>query len=257
MIKPFLKPSLPRPKTKRLLRRKAVTFIVGLMCTDGIVLCSDSLEADGYNKKNVKKLFKYEVEGKWGISFGCSGTGAACTNFSDRLLELLDDKEPYDRRGTEKLIEAAMSYMNLQYPKETLDVVIGLWSLDPAETRLYRAQSNTQCLSVESDYVCVGLDVSLARFLLDSIFVKAAEVSVMDGSHLAVLVTAVMKDKADGVGGPIQLLHYHAGNQVWCEISEKDTAKMENISYIEGPFSLVDLETTVRRSEERRVGKEC
>src|SRR3981081_2875848 len=95
-----------QPKPKRPQKRKAVTFILGLHCRDGLVLCSDSLEADGYTKKTVQKLFKYEVEGKWGIGFGCAGTAAACTNFSDRLMELLDDKEPYDRRGTEKLIEA-------------------------------------------------------------------------------------------------------------------------------------------------------
>jgi hypothetical protein len=71
-----------------------MTFIAGLRCQDGLVLCSDSLESDGYNKKNVQKLFFHEMEGQWGAAFGCSGTGAACTNFSDRLLELLDDNEP-------------------------------------------------------------------------------------------------------------------------------------------------------------------
>jgi 20S proteasome alpha/beta subunit len=126
-----------------------VTFIVGLNCKNGLVLCADSLEADGYNKRNVQKLFKHEAENEWGLAFGCSGTGAACTNFSDRLLELIDDQESYDRRGTEKLIEATIAYMKRQYPDESLDVILGLWGINPAETRLYRAQSNTQCLSVE------------------------------------------------------------------------------------------------------------
>jgi 20S proteasome alpha/beta subunit len=235
----------PNPKLKRPLRRKVVTFILGLHCHDGLVLCSDSLEADGYTKKMVKKIFDYEIEGKWGIAFGSAGTGAACTNFSDRLLELLNDKEPYDRRGTEKLIEATMSYMRSEYPAESLDAVIGLWSHSPAETRLYRAQSNTQCLSVESNYVCAGLDVSLARFLLDSVFTSDA--CVNDGVYLAPFVTSVMKDKADGVGGPTQLLFHHAGGKRWAEPSKGAMVKIEKGGFIEGNFSFTELEKAVRR----------
>jgi 20S proteasome alpha/beta subunit len=238
--KPHIQPKSSRPP------RKAVTFIVGLSCSNGVVLCSDSLEADGYNKKIVKKIFKYEVEGSWGLAFGCSGTGAACTNFTDRLLELLDDKEAYDRRGTEKLIEATMSYMRGQYPNETLDVVIGLWSLSPAETRIYRAQTNTQCLSVESDYVCVGLDVSLARFLLDSIFVGASNANVKDGSYIAAFVTSVMKDKADGVGGPTQILHYRVGMPKWCDLSPSIN-KIEEGGFIEGKFTIAHFEKAIRQ----------
>lgn len=243
MIRP--KP-LPRPKPTRLVRSKAVTFIVGLNCKNGLVLCSDSLEADGYTNKTVQKIFKHEVEGKWGIAFGCSGTSPACTNFADRLLELLDDKEDYDRRGIEKVIEATMGYMRHEYPNEALDVVIGLWSLSPTESRLYKAQSGAQCLSVESDYACVGLDVSLARFLLDSIFLPS-DVGVQQGSHIAAFVIAVMKEKADGVGGPTQLLHYHYGNPKWCEFSKKAISKFEKGGFIEGEFSLTALEKAIRQ----------
>jgi len=200
MIAPKLHKEL-FPSSKRLpQRRPRMTFIVGLQCPDGIVLCSDSLESDGYNKKTVRKLFHYEVQGQWGIGFGCSGSGAACTNFSDRLLELLRESEDgYDRRGTEKLIEATMAYMRKEYPSEAMDVVVGMWSCSPPETRLYKAQTHTPCLSVESGYACAGLDTSLARFLLDSIFTPTAV--VFDAMYIAAFVTSIMKEKADGVGG--------------------------------------------------------
>jgi len=33
-----------------------MTFVVGLKCADGIVLCTDSLEEDGITKKRVNKI---------------------------------------------------------------------------------------------------------------------------------------------------------------------------------------------------------
>jgi 20S proteasome alpha/beta subunit len=221
-----------------------VTFIVGMKCVDGLILAADSLEADGYNKKLVQKLFKHEVEGQWGLAFGCSGTGAACTNFGDRLLELVNDKQPYDRRGTEKLIEATMAYMKSQYPSEHLDVILGLWSRSPLQTRLYRAQSTVQCLSVESGYVCAGLDVSLARFLLDSLLTSDSRVS--DSGYLAAFVTSVMKDKADGVGGPTQLLYYHENATRWGEPSKKVISDIEKGGFIEREFSIAALEKAIK-----------
>jgi 20S proteasome alpha/beta subunit len=208
-------------------------------------MCADSLEVDGYTKKIVKKLHKYQVEDKWGIAFGCSGSAAACTNFADRLLELLDDKEPYDRRDIEKLIEAAMAFMRREYPDESLAVVIGLWSNSPKETRLYKAQSGTQCLSVESDYACVGLDVSLARFLLDILFRSGANVS--DGTYIGAFTTCIMKDKADGVGGPTQLLCHKLGGGKWAEPSEQAIKKIEEGGFISGKFTLADLEKQIRQ----------
>jgi len=218
-----------------------VTFVVGIKCKDGLVLCSDSLETDGYNKKFVQKLFKYEVNDKWGLAFGCSGTSAACTNFGDRLLELMKDARVYDRRGTEKLIEATMGYMKDQYPQETLDVVLGLWANDPNETRLYKAHTSTQCLSVEPTYACAGMDVSLGRFLLDSIL-EGDNIKTKEAVHIAPFVTSVVKEKADGVGGPTQMLFHAKGHPVWLEAHKPSVAEIEKRQF---PFA--DLEKSIRQ----------
>lgn len=229
----------------RLPERKAVTFIVGLRCKDGVVLCSDSLESDGYIKGNVQKLFKYELPGKWGLAFGCSGTSAACSNFGDRLLERIADKVSYDRRSTERLIETTIAEMKQYYPNEFLDVIVGLWSLSPPENRLYKARTNTECLSIEANFVCAGMDVSLARFLLNSIFTD--DVTVHDGGYIAAFVTNVMKEKADSVGGPTQLLCYVAGKEKWAAPKKEVIAKIERGGFIEGQFRLVDLEKLIRQ----------
>jgi 20S proteasome alpha/beta subunit len=222
-----------------------VTFIMGMKCVDGLVLCSDSLEADGYIKKNVQKLFNYEVPGKWGVAFGCSGSSAACSNFGDRLLEQLRAESKFNRRTMEKTIEAHIHYMAQEYPKEVLQVVLGLYSADPSETRLYRGQTDAECLSIHSDYVCAGVDVSLARFLLDSVFGKSATVS--DGAYLAAFISCAMKEKADGVGGPTQLILFRTNHPHWVAPSAATIEKGEKGGYIRGQFKFADLEKEVRQ----------
>jgi len=219
-------------------KRHQVTFIVGLRCKDGIVLCSDSLETDGLNKKNVKKLFKHEEHGKWGLAFGCSGSTAACTKFGDRLYGLLRKTKSYNRTELETSIEATIAYMRTDYPDERLSAVVGLWNKHPAEIQLYRAISENQCVSIESDYSCAGLDVSLGRFLLDSVFIQD-KVSVFEGAYLSTFLTLAMKEKADGVGGPTQMLMYQIGDTKWNDV---------NLHSLEGqmfPFS--ELEKEVQR----------
>lgn len=222
-----------------------MTFILGMKCRDGLVLCSDSLEADGYVKKNVQKLFHYENPGKWGVAFGCSASSAACSNFGDRFLEQLQSEKKFNRRTMEKTIEAHIHYMAQEYPKETLHVVLGLYSTDPSEMRLYKAQTDTECLSVQPDYACAGLDVSLARFLLDSAFIR--DLTMSEGAYLASFITQVMKEKADGVGGPTQVILFHASHPHWFVPAPKKIQKAEKGGFIKGQFKFADLEKEVRQ----------
>ena len=135
--------------------------------------------------------------------------------------------------------------MKQEYPDEYITAIVGLWSHSPAETRLYKAQSGTQCLSVESDYACAGLDVSLARFLLDCIFTPTATAS--DGLYIAAFVTSIMKEKADGVGGPTQLLFHHIGGMRWAKPNKAAVVKIEAGGFIEGKFRFSELEKTIRQ----------
>jgi hypothetical protein len=205
------------------------------------------LEADGITKKNVQKIFGHEKPGKWGVSFGCSGSAASCSNFGDRLLEQLRAESNFNRRTMEKTIEAHMHYMGREYPDERLQVVLGLYNTKPLETRLYKAETGAQCLAVHSDYACAGMDVSLARFILDSIFTGPDDVTVNDGMYLAAFVINIMKEKADGVGGPAQLRIYQINRKQWLKPTPETLAKIEQGGFIEGSFRFADLEKSVRQ----------
>lgn len=63
MIKPFPKPYDPKPLSRRLPERKAVTIVAGFKTTDGVVLCADTQETvGGISKRNVPKL-RFEPTG--------------------------------------------------------------------------------------------------------------------------------------------------------------------------------------------------
>jgi hypothetical protein len=232
-----------------------MTFIAGFNCYDGIVICSDSLESDNLNRRMVKKLFHYEVEGQWGVCFGCSGNGATCSTFTDKLLSLVKKQVAYDRSGIEELIKGALSYMKKEYPAEDLEVIVGLWGMKPLEARLYKATTQVEPLYIESQYCCAGNDVSLARFLIDSVFVVNDPLpsddrtnSIAGAAQIGMFVTAVMKEKAHWVGGPTQLMMYRLGEKAWDEAMPDAIGVIENRRYLIG-----DIEEGIRKLWRERM----
>jgi hypothetical protein len=147
------------------------------------------------------------------------------------------------------MTETLVRKMREDYPNERLTLVAALWGItqfDKHETRLYSVKETSTCLAVEDRFACAGMDTSLARFLLDSISTDSD--CMMDGVHLAAFVTSVMKEKADGVGGPTQLLWHSASRQEWINPPKEVIATIEKFEFIEKSESLLaDLETTIRQ----------
>jgi len=65
------------------------------------------------------------------------------------------------------------------------------------------------CIAQQEDYACVGLDTSLAVFVLESLHNSALVIE--EGIGLAVFATKLIKDTAEGVGGPTQMLNLPHG----------------------------------------------
>jgi 20S proteasome alpha/beta subunit len=208
----------PRPsiKSKRLNRKGRMTFVVGLYCHAGIVLCSDSLESDGYDKRNVKKLYHYDSE-HWGVAWGCAGDSDVIHRFTEKLWMMLE-KEPgdCDWLRLQSLIEAVGKEIHENYTEAQLQIVIGVWQLDPMMLKLCRMDVlRGNCLSVEEDYACAGMDLSLGKFVLNNL--HHPSLTIGEGLNLAIFVTHLMKNTADGVGRPIQLLTYRLTQPEWKE----------------------------------------
>jgi hypothetical protein len=50
-----------------------MTIALGFNCPDGIVLCADSMDTDGYTKTKVDKIWCYETQDEWGIAVASAG----------------------------------------------------------------------------------------------------------------------------------------------------------------------------------------
>jgi 20S proteasome alpha/beta subunit len=228
----------PRPLLlKRLPERKPrMTFILGMKCEDGIVLCSDSLEGDGYNKSYVEKLHRFTgAQARWGIAWGCAGYSSIIKRFDDKMMEVIKNEAPeYDRYKLEQLFEIVMKKMRKDYPDERLSLVATIWGINDQnihEARLYSIYETSYCLSAEDRFACAGMDVSLARFFLGSLYRKY--LNVYEAEQVAIFITSVMKEKADGVGGPTQLIsHTVDGETDWFKSDPNSIAHAETTKYV-------------------------
>jgi hypothetical protein len=102
-------------------------------------------------------------------------------------------------------------------------------------TRLYRSYGGVNCLQPidQGDFVCLGMDTSLAEFLLNALFDSGMGVDEAVG--LGVLVTSLMKGHTDGVGGPTTMFSYKREGNVWRGYNQ------ENIEYWDSLFPAKEI----------------
>lgn len=219
-----------------------MTFILGMKCVDGLVLAADSLESDGVTKRSRKKLEIIEnAGGSWSACWGGSGTADVIDKFTDKLKQTLKEhfeNKPYDRNRIELFIEQCLGFIRQQYPREDIEITLGLAGrnirkakgkkveLGELETHLYRGSSKTGCIALEKEYCCVGMDVTLAAFVLSNSYFRFHRVS--RGKRLAVFVTALMKEYADGVGKETRVFSITHETMQWEMESKNPVVQFEN-----------------------------
>ncbi len=200
-----------------------MTFIIGFQCCDGIVLCGDSLESDGYTKRYVNKIETYTIGDEWGAAIGCAGRGDIIRKFWEKLTDVLGT-ELYDRPKLEAKVEKTIEILNKRHGAQ-IDVLLGLWSKSDLEAKLYRTYSGSHCLSPQPDYSCAGQDTTLANFIASTIHDPL--VMTEEAAKLAVWITALQSEHADGVGGPINLIIHKKGDPCWRRAPAEYVAEIE------------------------------
>lgn len=227
-----------------------MTFVVGMKCRDGLVLCADTLESDGVTKTYHTKLSQFlwnDGAEDWGLCWGASGSSYTCDKFKDKMKQAFK-KQKYNRAAIEEKIETCLGFIRQSYPAaDEIRVVAGLFGkLQKPESgeslyelNLYRGASNSECFSPVRQYCCAGMDVTLADFFLANTYHPLMPVS--HGKRLGVFVTNLMKRHADGVGGESDCISHVIG------ISEWRFSTASEISEIEEEFPLSSLDESVSR----------
>lgn len=240
----------PKPQSSYLLehkkrlsgRRKAVTFVIGMKCSDGLVLCADSLESDGVTKSYRNKLACFHwndgIE-EWGLCWGGAGHAYVCDKFKDKVKQSFKD-QVYNRAAIEEKVEVCLSFIQQSYASaDGVNVVMGLFGRlqQPDqfgslwEYTLYRGSSQSACLSPIRDYGFVGMDVSLAQFFLSNTY--HSFMPLEHGKRLALFSTQLMKRHADGVGGDSTCMSYVIGSSMWDPMLDQEIAEIEKTFTLE------------------------
>ena len=198
-----------------------MTFILGMKCADGLVLCADTLETDGVTKSYRVKLASLlwdDGNSEWGICWGASGHAFVCDKFKDKMRQTFKD-QPYNRAAIEDRIEVCLEFVRQSYTaQDGIAVVIGLFGRTSDkgvipqqwERFLYRGSSASACISPVRDYCFAGMDVTLAQFFLSNTY--HILMPTEHGKRLGVFVTNLIKRHADGVGRN-RLLVSHCGDR--------------------------------------------
>jgi 20S proteasome alpha/beta subunit len=127
-------PGTHKPEMRR---KPRMTFVLGMNYRNGIVVASDSLETDGFNKRFVDKICTYVVCDDWGTVVSCAGGGDVIRKFEQRLRDTLGN-DSYDLRRIEQCVQSAIDEICQSHPDE-LEIVFGVFG-GPAmfESHLYR-----------------------------------------------------------------------------------------------------------------------
>jgi hypothetical protein len=219
-----------------------MTYVLGMKCTDGLVLCADSMEGDGVNKRFVQKLHA-GGSGQWGLCWGCSGSGDVIRKFDSAVKGSLEAITAYDKKEIEEQLEACLKFAKESYPEEhRIYVIAGLYGLShdgTPEYGIYRGYSQSTCLAPENEFAAVGMDLTVSDFFLQNTYHHFAHVDYCQ--RIGIVATALMKRHAEGVDGPTNVFSYRINCRQWEPLLDSE------VCAIEGQFSLSELDDAVRK----------
>jgi 20S proteasome alpha/beta subunit len=220
-----------------------MTFVVGFKCSDGIVLCADRLDTNGVTKRHRCKIEAMSINSEWGVCWASSGFSDVIDKFSDKLKALLNQLSEFKQEDIEHAAESALAYISQNQPDNVIEILLGVWCAPLlgestsriAKSILYRGRSDVCSLAVENDYGMCGRDVTLAEFILRNLF-RHRRTSVDEGIRLGIFATAMMKEYAEGVGGPTDVVTHRLRENDW------HSPLPEVISSIESTFNVREFE---------------
>jgi hypothetical protein len=224
-----------------------VTFVSGFHCFDGLVLCADSEEGDGVNKRYVDKLIQRVVPVEWGLCFGGAGDATAIEKFNEKLSDILQ-VGINNRQEIELTTEKVLEHMGTLYPDPAMrfEILLGQCNFSSQDTFLFRAYEGSYALRPIKcgEFQCIGMDTSLAHFFLSQTFDYMT--GIKEAMRLGIIATELMKQHAQGVGGPTSVYTFKKGEWEWTRHYAAE------ISPIEDSFPISDLHRLILRHWQKK-----
>jgi|ERR1700733_1873592 len=187
------------------LTRAKMSACLGFKRFDGIVLCADSAELDGFVKRKARKVRAFSLEGEWEVAVALAGGKGLGDGFWGALKEELGG-DPFSEESviTTKIERVLKIYVD-KYgaTDETFRVLVAVHGcvLNPS---LF-CQTEAMLSPIESA-VAIGLGADLCEFLLSTF--DDVHSSVHNAERLAVLIMSILADHVDGIDRPIHVAKY-------------------------------------------------
>jgi 20S proteasome alpha/beta subunit len=244
-----------------------MTVIVGLLCSDGLVIASDSQEGDEDLKRlDVKKVYDTGHFGFKDAEVIVAGTGASA--HIARVAELIGENGfasyPKTPRNVADIVEDSMGQMKARYGDDLdLELILGVYCNScPREGErpvpsialysVYPAEEDEKVGVAElvTDYAATGSGGLVARYLLNRLHDESRPTTglkVEEAIREAVYVIEEVKKVDPYCGGPIQLIYIEkpTDGSTFRLLSKKS----EEISSIVGELSLADSDVKNRQRQ--------
>jgi hypothetical protein len=203
-----------------------MTFVSGFKCADGLVICTDSLEADGLTKRSVDKIKLAGTVGEsgWSVALAGAGPGGLLEKFWSDVRAALPLDKPYKPKQVENIVDIVLAHYFSKYPHDPIRIILGLCANYGTERFLYR--SDDSYLTPVLDHAHVGVGHSLWRFLTEMLYERGN--SVADNIRLAAFIMRQAIKYVDGVDGPIRIASYTFGNDLWSGKSKQEIRGIED-----------------------------
>jgi 20S proteasome alpha/beta subunit len=215
---------IQHPKNQRLRERKPkrMTLVAGFRCKDGgVLLCADREEDDGYNKREIDKIYRIPVQDliSCDIWLAGSGSGDLIRKFQPQLHTALIEaiaigKDVYEHH--ENLIQTELAAFHGQWRNEIkrtgpLNFIVVIAPFRPDRVpSLYR--TNKAILAPYPEYCAAGTGQPISDYLADRLF----HYDQMDRPLLALLAAFILREaqhSASGVGLGADMKFIHDGGE--------------------------------------------
>lgn len=203
---------IPKPRDylleqkKRLwARRRAVTLIIGMECSDALLFCADREEnTELAGKRSVSKIYD-AYEKHWSIIIATAGHGPFSDIAAQRIIQDAKLADGFHLTPA-KVIQASLSDLYEQYVfarderrQRDRDISLIIGVIDKERRQRYLYKTFKEIVKPEAHYACAGMGVDLAYYFLDR-FREDSLPSSDEAAQLLAFILREAKSSVDRVG---------------------------------------------------------
>ena len=239
------RPSKPRPKPKRLSRRKYVTQIAAFKCPKSVVLCADSQETRGTFKRRVSKIAVWPKAQPWKggrIVFAGAGDAAFIDHLVSEMSKAAQESGEPDLDRWEKAMRERCLFVHEKfwkvYPKGTQPDTGIIFAISaPQGVRLLK--SDGPIIDRIENYHVDGSSTELAPYLAEEMTHNG--LTEKEATILSAYLLALSERYADGVGRPFHILILRQNGEVERLDHGEMDAIVDNASTLQREFNRIVL----------------